>query len=134
MKVKHVYQHDNTGCGIACIAMLANQTYHEMKELLIYKGLLSDNTEFFGTTFRQLTNILTSFNFRSMPRRKFKKWSNIPAKIAIASTNYDNSGSWHWVIFVRDIDGFYIYDPCKRRKKIRDLRGKMSGWFIEILY
>jgi len=131
MKVKHVYQHDDTGCGIACVAMLVNQTYHGVKEQLIRNGFFSDNADF-GTTFRELTNILTSFNFRPMSRRKFKKWSNIPAKVAIASTNYNKSGGWHWVVFVRDIDGFYIYDPGKPRKKIRDLRGKMSGWFIEV--
>lgn len=131
MKVKHVYQHDDTGCGIACVAMLVNQTYHGVKEQLMLKGLFPDNSDF-GTTFRQLSDILCSFGLRPMPKRKFKKWTNIPAKIAIASTNYDKSGGWHWVVFVRDIDGCYIYDPGKPRKKIRDLRGKMSGWFIEL--
>lgn len=131
MKIKHVYQHDDTGCGLACVAMLVNQTYYEVKDQLINKGFFKRNLDF-GTTFQELTNILTMFNFRPMKKRKFKKWNCIPAKVAIASTNYDKSGGWHWVVFVRDSDGYFIYDPSKPRKKIRDLRGKMSGWFIEI--
>lgn len=132
MKVQHVYQHDETGCGIACVAMLTNQSYYEVKDQLIKRGFFKKHFDF-GTTFQELTNILASFNFRPMQKRKFKKWTNIPAKVAIVSTNYDKSGGWHWVVFVRDLDGYFIYDPGKPRKKIRDLRGKMSGWFIEIL-
>lgn len=131
MKIKHVYQHDDTGCGIACVAMLVNQSYHELKKQLIQKGFFFGRTDF-GTTFRELTNIITSFNFRPTPKRKFRKWANIPAKVAISSTNYNTTGGWHWVVFVRDLNGYFIYDPGKPRKKIRDLRGKMSGWFIEI--
>lgn len=132
MKVKHVYQRDYTGCGIACVAMLINETYQSVKDQLIQNKVFCVDSDF-GTTFNELTEILKSFNLVPMPKRKFKKWSNIPAKIAIASTNYDKSGGWHWVVYIRDIDGYYIYDPGKPRKKIRDLRGKMSGWFIEIL-
>lgn len=128
-----MYQHDDTGCGIACVAMLVNQTYFEVKEQLIQDGFFTKHTVFFGTTFRHISTILTKYHLKPTPKRKFKKWSNIPAKIAIASTNYNSAGSWHWVVFVRDIDGYFIYDPDKPRKKIRDLRGKMSGWFIEIM-
>ena len=134
MKVKHVYQHDDTGCGLACVGMLVNKSYFEVKEKVLRSGLLKSNAEDFGTTFKQLIEILNQFGVNTFPKRKFKKWSNIPAKVAIASTNYNSDGCWHWVVFVRDIDGYYIYDPSKPRKKIRDLRGKMSGWFIEISY
>lgn len=133
MKIKHVYQQDDTGCGIACVAMLVNKTYFEVKDYVLSNGIISNDTNYFGTTFKQIATILNGLGMKAFSRRKFKKWSNIPAKVAIASTNYANCGNWHWVVFVRDIDGCYIYDPNKPRKKIRDLRGKMSGWFIEII-
>jgi ABC-type bacteriocin/lantibiotic exporter with double-glycine peptidase domain len=132
MKVNHVYQHDDTGCGIACVAMIVNQTYFEVKEILKREGFFN-NDEYLGTDFRDINKALNIFNFRCASKRKFKKWNNIPAKIAIASTNYDSEGGWHWVLFVRDLNGYFIYDPGKRRKKIRDLRGKMTGWFLEII-
>ncbi|SOD19770.1 cysteine peptidase family C39 domain-containing protein [Pedobacter xixiisoli] len=132
MKVNHVYQHDDTGCGIACVAMIVNQTYFQVKEILKQAGFF-DNDDYLGTDFKDMNKALNIFNFSSASKRKFKKWNNIPAKIAIASTNYDSEGGWHWVLFVRDIEGCFIYDPGKRKKKIRDLRGKRSGWFIEII-
>lgn len=132
MKIKHVYQHDDTGCGLACVAMIVNKTYFEVKDYVLNNGIISNDTNYFGTTFKQIATILNCLGMNAYSRRKFKKWSNIPAKVAIASTNYGNSGNWHWVVFVRDIDGCYIYDPNKPRKKIRDLRGKKSGWFMEV--
>lgn len=132
MKVNHVYQHDDTGCGIACVAMIVNQTYFQVREALKQAGFFNSDDDL-GTNFKDINKALNIFNFSSASKRKFKKWNNIPAKIAIASTNYDSKGCWHWVLFVRDLDGCFIYDPGKRKKKIRDLRGKQSGWFIEVL-
>lgn len=100
---------------------------------MIDEGIFEPSTEYFGTDFNDLTSFLVKQGVRVGRKRKFKKWCNIPAKLAIASTNFDKSGQWHWVTFVRDIDGYFIYDPGKRRKKIRDLRGKQIGRFIEIL-
>jgi ABC-type bacteriocin/lantibiotic exporter with double-glycine peptidase domain len=134
MKIRHVYQPDDTGCGVACIAMIAGLTYQQVKDKMMNVGFFKKSEDNFGTTFKDMTNALKIFNINPHPRRrKFKKWKNIPAKLAITSTNYDKSGDWHWVVFVRDLEGHFIYDPGKRRKKIRDLRGKKaSGWFIEI--
>lgn len=132
MKIKHVYQLDDTGCGIACVSMLINKSYNYVKEIMLQKGTFNISHDNLSTTFAELTNTLDLFNIKVERKRKFKTWKNIPAKIAIASTNYDKSGCWYWVIFVRDLKGYFIYDPGKKRKKIRDLRGKMVGWFIEI--
>lgn len=127
-----MYQPDDTGCGIACIAMIVGKTYQEVKAKMIEGQFFVKCTDF-GTTFKDLQNALKLYNINTNPKKKFKKWQNIPAKIAISSTNYDAQGIWHWVVFVRDVEGYYIYDPGKRRKRIRDLRGKMSGYFLEIL-
>lgn len=133
MKIKHVYQIDQNGCGIAVLAMVLNSTYKQVKSWMIEKGFFEADSSDFGTTFQDLYKVLTEHKIKIERKRKFKQWKNIPAKIAIASTNYDKAGCWHWIIFVRDIEGIYIYDPGKRRKKIRDLRGKAAGAFIEIL-
>ena len=133
MKIQHVSQPDDTGCGLACLAMITGLTYFQIKDQLIQQGKFKADTDDWGTTFNDIIQILQYYQLKTERKRKFKKWCNIPAKVAIASTNYDKSGCWHWVVFVRDIDGYFIYDPGKRRKKIRDLRGKMAGWFIEVL-
>jgi ABC-type bacteriocin/lantibiotic exporter with double-glycine peptidase domain len=131
--IRHVYQPDWSGCGIAVIAMVAGLSYNGAKTLMIKEKIFDADSDFFGTSFSDLQKVLNALNIQNKNRRKFNKWVNIPAKVAIASTNYDSSGLFHWVLFIRDINGFYIYDPAKRRKKIRDLRGKMTGWFIEVL-
>lgn len=133
MKIRHVSQPDDTGCGIAVLAMVLEMTYYQVKEWMIEEGIFDCDTEYWGTSFKDLTTMLEKKKIKTERKRKFKKWCNIPAKVAIASTNHAKSGEWHWVLFCRDIDGYFIYDPGKRRKKIRDLRGKMAGAFIEIL-
>jgi len=132
MKIRHVSQPDDTGCGLAVVAMITGKTYQEVKETMIDLGIFKTINEDWGTTFKDLQLTLQHYDLNTSSRRKFKKWQNIPAKVAIASTNYDKSGWFHWVVFIRDINGFFIYDPALRCKKIRDLRGKRSGHFIEI--
>lgn len=133
MKVKHTFQKDDSGCGIACISMVVGKSYYEVKAILFEQNFYKNLDDDLSTTFKELAKAFDLFKINTSKKRKFKMWKNIPAKIAIASTNYDKYGIWHWVLFVRDIEGFFIYDPGKPKKKIRDLRGKMSGWFIEIL-
>lgn len=133
MKIKHVSQLDNNGCGLACVAMLTGKTYEQVKQRMIEQRIFEAGTEDFGTTFNDIRQILDHYQITTSSKRKFKKWGNIPAKVAIASTNYDKNGGWHWIVFVRDIDGHFVYDPALRRKKIRDMRGKGLGYFIEIL-
>jgi len=133
MKITYVSQPDDTGCGLACVAMICGVSYNQVKSNMVKLGIFKKDNDFWGTSFKDIIRTLNSQNIQTVNRRKFKKWRNIPAKVAIVSTNYEQSGLFHWVVFVRDNDGFYIYDPAKRRKKIRDLRGKMSGYYIEIL-
>ncbi len=129
MKIRHVFQPDDTGCGIACVAMLSGLSYNEVKQLMIAEKLFDTDTSYWGTSFCDLKEVLNKLEIKTANRRKFNRRRNIPARVAIASTNYDKKGMWRWVVFVRDIDGFYIYDPGKRRKKVRDLRGRMSGYY-----
>ncbi|RZL46357.1 MAG: hypothetical protein EOP00_15225 [Pedobacter sp.] len=133
MRIKHVCQPDDTGCGIACLAMILNLTYNQVKDWMIKNKFLKPGTNDFGTTFQDLYKVLAEHRIKIVRKRKFKQWRNIPAKVAIVSTNYNASGCWHWVVFIRDIEGCFIYDPGKRRKKIRDFRGKVSGQFIEVI-
>jgi hypothetical protein len=132
MKIRHVFQKDDTGCGIACVAMLTGFKYEDVKKKIIEEGFFSTDTNDWSTSFKDITSILDIYSYKPCRKRRFKKWNQIPAKLAIASTNYDRKGVWHWVIFVRDIHGFFIYDPGKPCKRIRDLRGKMCGYFVEI--
>ncbi len=100
---------------------------------MIEEGIFDSDSDYWGTSFEDINKILSCFQIKNSKRKKFKKWCKIPSKLAIVSTNYDKSWTWHWVIFVRDNNGHFIYDPGKKRKKNRDLRGKMSGWFVDIL-
>jgi len=132
MKIRHVFQPDDTGCGIACTAMLTGKTYQEVKQQMISIKVFRFNAQDWGTSFKDIKLILSKNNIHTMPKRKFRRWCHIPAKIAIVSTSHSKKGDWHWVVFVRDSIGHYIYDPGKRRKRIRDLRGKRCGHFIEV--
>lgn len=40
MKIKRVIQEDSTGCGIACVAMVAGISYAEAKQITLNNEIL----------------------------------------------------------------------------------------------
>ena len=65
--INHVKQEDKSGCGLACIAMLANKSYDEVKK--VYLDLFEGKEEKLinsgngaGLTFGEMTDLFHHFN------------------------------------------------------------------------
>lgn len=134
--MKRVVQEDATGCGIACIAMLANINYQSAKDTAIetlnfkYEGA-------FYTTASDLKKLGSIYNLKIGGRRRRFKEINLLPSLCILAINYsENEDTWHWVVYSRSNTEEFVLDPKKAIKsdKRMDLRriGLKTSWFIEV--
>lgn len=115
--MRRVVQKDATGCGLACIAMLAERKYEEVKSLAM-EELNFEIDGYFYTQTKHLVALGNKFNIKiGKRRRKFKGYKFLPDK-AILAINYDKEfNSWHWVVYHRSASGDYVLDPGKNIKQ-----------------
>ena len=135
--IKHVTQEDDTGCGIACLAMLTRKTYNEIKTIIIEKKFKKSEKNL-RTNYSEIIRIGLEFNLNLNKRKKFNKWSEIPST-SIVSTDFSLAKrNWHWVVFVKEVNKKpYLLDPfdskSKGGKKRFDFRGKKCGSYMLLL-
>lgn len=105
-RIRHIHQQHSTSCGLACVAMVADVTYQTVmkrtNELRVLK-----KAGYYGTTKRDLIEILRSFDIRAVRRTGFASWLDVP-QVTIVGVN--PSGP-HWVVAVRSPMDYYIFDP-----------------------
>lgn len=117
--MQRIVQVDSTGCGLACVAMLAGRSYEQVKRKSIRLGILNDKEPFYTVT-QDLRELLANYNISSKPGRKVRKWESLPDKAILAINHQENYGIWHWVVFVRvSSEKFYVLDPRRAVKTER---------------
>ncbi|MDO8908424.1 MAG: cysteine peptidase family C39 domain-containing protein [Pseudohongiella sp.] len=115
MKLKRVIQKDSTGCGIACVAMIAGISYGEAKRTAIAHGIVKKRPPYY-TTSGELTELLRKFHRGATKGRKLSKWESLD-RLSIVGINFSSThGTWHWVIYVPGIDAGFVLDPRKSVK------------------
>lgn len=129
MKIRRIKQEDNTGCGLACIAMLARTDYKEVREKAIEFGIRR-NGKFYTNT-RDLHKLGQAFDVKTNQRRvrcvdkRIKERPDTKARFvlpdtAILAINERNDGVWHWVVYRRTPRDEYFLDPRSKREERRD--------------
>jgi ABC-type bacteriocin/lantibiotic exporter with double-glycine peptidase domain len=81
-------QSDTTGCGLACIAILANRPYSAVREVSIAALGFDPDAEFYTST-GQLKELGSHFGIQISAKRRhqFKGWVHLPNS-AILAINY----------------------------------------------
>jgi len=134
--MRRVVQQDITGCGLACIAMLADTGYSRIKEVAMELFKLHSNDELY-TTAPDLRKLGQEFNLDvGGRRRRFKDFQSLP-ELAILAINYrEAENTWHWVVFCRTADEEFVLDPNKAIKsEHRSDFGQMekkARWFMSV--
>ncbi|NRB38353.1 MAG: hypothetical protein HRU20_07770 [Pseudomonadales bacterium] len=115
--MKRVVQQDDTGCGLACVAMLAGKSYRSVKKVAIDKyDLECDGHLYTGTT--ALVNLGREYGVDiGVKRRKFKGFENLPDRAILAINYREKDGNWHWVVFQRKNGQEFVLDPKVSIKK-----------------
>lgn len=131
--MKRVVQQDSTGCGIACIAMLAGKTYAEVRKYAL-KTLSLDECGPFYTNTNDLVKLGNQYELNvGVRRRKFKSFDILPDKAILAINYKENTNTWHWVVFHRTSSEQYVLDPKKsiknnKRKDLARIASKATHW------
>jgi len=133
--LRRVRQRDPTGCGLACIAMIAGTNYEKVRDIAVNE-LGWNEAEAFYTGTRDLRELSRYFGVDVGKRRRpFKTFQSLPT-VAILAINYkEQTDTWHWVVFHRIEDNPVIYDPNQSIKndKRRDFGRIKAKWFLPVL-
>ncbi|MFT4252555.1 MAG: cysteine peptidase family C39 domain-containing protein [Caulobacter sp.] len=113
-ELRHVRQTNrSSGCGPACLAMVANTTESAAIEVLFE----ASQTRSLHTWWPDLKRGLKALKVRASGRAKrVAVWSRIETPAIVAcGRNLDREGeaNWHWVVFMPDANGGLVYDPLR---------------------
>lgn len=111
VQMNYIRQEHRTGCGIACVAMIADVSYLEVLEIARQKFRWLDTRRTFYTSSKQLQELLCAFKIKAQKGRAIRKWSSLPEMAIVGINHNKKSDTWHWVIFRRDADVMYVHDP-----------------------
>ena len=130
--MKRVQQKDAGGCGIACVAMIAGMTYHQIKSFF-EEHIFSRKDKKPHCRHYQLRKALEELGIQT-EKQPFRHWRLIDTQ-AIVPINRQLDGGWHWIVFVRDGNRPYILDPGsgKNRRRHDFLGLNARGYYIAIL-
>src|SRR3546814_15810553 len=95
-------QSDKTGCGIACVAMLANISYGEVKDIAVSELGLGADGEFYTNTgqLRKLAKLVV-VNISVTRSHMFKGWVHFQNKAIVAIKYSAQDNIWNWRVFGR---------------------------------
>ena len=131
-EIMRVKQKNDTGCGIACVAMKTGRTYQQTKRFFQERVFLPTERKP-HTRHYQLRRALRELGIAS-EKRLFRKWRSIK-NLSIVPINRRSDTGWHWVVFVPNGTCPYILNPAPEKGRRRyDFRGvKARGPYIAIL-
>ncbi|HFD32939.1 MAG TPA: hypothetical protein ENJ28_09580 [Gammaproteobacteria bacterium] len=133
--MRRIKQADPTGCGLACIAMLASSDYNNVREVAI-KQLGFNDSGTFHTSTKDLRELARKFKIElGKRRRKFKRFEGLPETAILAINHMDASDTWHWVVYRRRSNDTFVYDPKKSIKtnKRRDFGHIKARWYLPVI-
>src|SRR5437879_4505212 len=113
--MKHIIQEDENGCGVACVAMLANVSYGMARKTMFGRGDVKP------TSTADLRKALLAFSLKPadllIPLRT-RHYSSLRER-AILKVNVRKRNYWHWVVWNPNQG---ILDPAKPRDRYKRLR------------
>ncbi len=144
-RMQRVEQPDGTGCGLACVAMLAGRSYATVKEkaikLTLYDGFGTKRN--YRTLARHLRRLGEAYSLCLGPRVEFARRrrhvrtsldeferymkAREPSAHALVAT-HRKEDEWHWVVW--DSDRGRLLDP-RKPPRTRDIR---PWYYIRVRY
>ncbi|MCK5830046.1 MAG: hypothetical protein KAH20_07050 [Methylococcales bacterium] len=131
-----IIQEESTGCGIASVANIVDQSYAEVKAKANAMNIFAGDDTLYSDT-QYVRNLLRKYDVQvSSNEIPFKSWEALP-DIALLSIKYHEKNGlffWHWVVFKREQGVSVVLDSAaylKKNKRI-DFQNMKPKWFIEV--
>lgn len=116
--MERIVQEDATGCGLACVAMVAGVAYAEVRGLVI-ESFGFDQRGPFYTDVPDLRAMLGAYGYVLSRRVKFKSYDRT-GPLCILGLERGGSGEEdHWALLVRHGLDIYVLDPARHVKTPR---------------
>ncbi len=126
--MKCIKQEHNTGCGIACVAMLSETTYSQAMQKASKKFSWESKKRSFYTDASQLKALLDELKINTGRYRLLRKWSSLPNTAIIAINYREKTNNWHWVVYRKEDNIEYVLDPLSKRDIRKDFsRMRLHG-------
>ena len=131
-----VIQEEETGCGLATVAMVAGQSYEVVKQRANSLGIFAQDQKLWSDT-KYVRRLLEGYGVRvSQGERSFVSWDRVPDLALLAITYHIEEGCpcWHWVLYVREKCGPVVLDPAAylAENRRKDFDHMFPKWFIEV--
>lgn len=111
-RVSWLRQEDSHGCGVACLAMLAGESYANVRALFVKQGLgeKRGRKRPFATNFRELLSVAAVLGLKGTMRH----WNGWHAMSGIGIIKVPTKAlDWHWVVAERtEVFGALAHDPA----------------------
>ena len=137
MRMKAVVQEEETGCGIAAVATIAQQSYASVKSKANALGIFSYDEKLFSET-NHVRKLLDDYEIKISDNETFfDSWEKLPDLALLAIKYHEEKGRpfWHWVVFSRqDGESTVLDSAAYLANNVRtDFDEMKPKWFIEIL-
>jgi hypothetical protein len=130
-----IIQQDPTGCGIACVAMLAGVSYAIVKTVAETHGIRIDNPALWSDP-AQVRSLLRHYGILAAAETPFTGWEQLPETALLATKWQLHQGipHWHWSVFTRSAGQPLVLDPKAdlKQHRRRDFGRIRPKWFIAI--
>lgn len=135
--IKPVVQLEQTGCGIAAVATIAGESYRQTQRKANQLGIFATDRRLWSET-DHVRRLLNEYRLRPASiERPFRSWSSLPdlALLAIKWHREKGRPCWHWVVFVRDLEGARVLDSKQSltRHVRRDFGRMKPKWYIAVV-
>jgi ABC-type bacteriocin/lantibiotic exporter with double-glycine peptidase domain len=132
--MKRIKQDHPSGCGLACVAMIAGRKYSEIREHAREILDFNNNHDLY-TDASHLRKLLSKFKIHtSLKKIPFATWEKLPEKAILGINHNITVNKWHWVVYTKDHLGAYVLDPKITIKSERrtDFNKMKPKWYITI--
>lgn len=113
--MNRVIQQDNTGCGLACVAMVVGCTYEEIRTLAIDE-LGFDTKGPFSTDYIDLRVMLAEYGYRLSRYTPFSGYAPLSPLCIMGIERAGSGEEDHWVVHMKCGLDRYVLDPSLRVK------------------
>lgn len=134
--MRAVVQEETTGCGLACVAMLAGRDYSAVREAAAAMGIHASDEALWSDT-AHVRRLLDHFGVPAAPDESpFRGWDTLPDRALLAIKHHweGDRAYWHWAVFVREPDGAAVLDPAAHLdgEPRTDWAGMEPAWSIAV--
>jgi len=132
-----VIQEHPEGCGLACVAMLAELSYGEVTRIAAELGIHAGDKGLYNSTVL-MRRLLAKLDICvGGEERVFGGWDDLPNLCLLATKWHVDNGvpHWHWVVSSRDGGAMRVLDPAAYLEvnARTDLEAIAPQWFIEVI-